>query len=110
LQAMEGGRVVLAQQRDGQDFGQGEEFEVHGGFGLGLKHRVHGGRGLARRQALEIGSSCRNEQRMEAASQVEMRVGQQLAVAHSQEQRAAGFSGKLPEPVERDEGRLGGRV
>jgi hypothetical protein len=47
---------------------------------------------------------------VEATSQVEMRIGQQLGVAHSQQQRAAGFSGKLPEPVERDEGRFGGRL
>ena len=64
--------------------------------GLGSEHRVHRGRGLARGQALEFGSSCRHEQRVETAPQVELRLGQQLAVAHSQEQRAAGFSGKLP--------------
>ena len=45
-----------------------------------------------------------------AASRVEMRIGQQFAVAHPQEQRAAGFSGKLPEPMKRDEGRFGGRL
>jgi len=36
LQATEGGRVLLAEQRDVLGFGQGEEFDVHCGFGLGL--------------------------------------------------------------------------
>ena len=37
LEAMEGGRLVLAQQRDVQGFGQGEKFEVPGGFGFGFR-------------------------------------------------------------------------
>jgi hypothetical protein len=36
LEAMDGGNVVLAQQRDVQGFGQGQEFVVHGGFGFGI--------------------------------------------------------------------------
>ena len=58
-QAMDGGNVVLAQQRDVEDFGQEEEFDVRGGIRFELGDRVHRGGGLARRQAFEFGHSLR---------------------------------------------------